>query len=82
MAKESLLQKEYQQEQRATMGSLNSFAGSFYSRVVAFCLGLIADALNPAKALLIMQFFTAATIVFYLLIARHDKLSKKISLNN
>lgn len=82
VAKESLLQKEYQQEQRATMGSLNSFAGSFLFGVVAFCLGLIADALNPAKALLIMQFFTAATIVFYLLIARHDKLSKKISLNN
>lgn len=79
VAKESLLQKEFKQEQRATMGSLNSFAGSILYGIVAICLGLVADSLNPAKALLIFQFITALTIIFYLLIARHDKIAKENS---
>lgn len=79
VAKESLLQKEYKQEQRATMGSLNSLAGSVLFAIVSILLGTIADALNPAKALLIMQFFTATTIIFYLLIARHDRITKQNS---
>ncbi len=79
VAKESLLQKEYKQEQRATMGSLNSLAGSVLFAIVSILLGTIADALNPAKALLIMQFFTATTIIFYLLIARHDRITKQKS---
>lgn len=77
VAKESLLQKEYKQEQRATMGSLNSFTGSILFAIVSISLGTIADALNPAKALLIMTFISTFTIIFYLLIARHDKIAKR-----
>lgn len=79
VAKESLLQKEYKQQQRATMGSLNSFAGSILFAIVSISLGTIADALNPAKALLIMTFVSVFTIIFYLLIARHDRIAKQNS---
>ncbi len=77
VAKESLLQKEYRQEQRATMGSLNSFAGSILFAIVSISLGSIADALNPAKALLIVTIVGVFSIIFYLLIARHDKIAKE-----
>lgn len=73
VAKESLLQAEYKPAQRATMGSLNSLGGSLLFGIIAFLLGTIGDTLSPAKALLFSQFFTAATIIFYLRIAKYHK---------
>lgn len=59
----SLLQKEYSNEKRSTMGSLNSFVGSIAFAVVAFGLGLFADKLGPAKALLSLQIFAGISLV-------------------
>jgi MFS family permease len=65
VAQNSLLQSEFTNEQRATMGSLNSFAGSIFFGVVAFLLGLTADKLTPAQAILFLQAFQVINIVLY-----------------
>ena len=54
-ASSTLLQGEYTNKLRATMSSINSLAGSLLFAVVAFGLGLVADKLDPAKALLSLQ---------------------------
>ena len=61
----ALMQKEFRDEQRATMGSLNSFAGSIFFAIVAFLLGFVADKLNPAHAILILQAFQLINIFIY-----------------
>lgn len=54
-AEGSLLQKEFSDKQRATMSSLNSFAGSFFFGIFAFLIGLFADKLGARNALLILS---------------------------
>lgn len=56
VAESSLLQREFTDKQRATMGSLNAFGGSVIFGIFAFILGNIADTFGPAKALLFSQF--------------------------
>lgn len=56
VAKNALMQIEYTQEQRATLGSLNSFISSLFYAVFAPLLGYIADIYGPAKALIFVQF--------------------------
>lgn len=56
VARNSMLQKEFTKEQRATMGSLNSFGGSIFYAIFAFLIGFVADNIGPAKTLLIVQF--------------------------
>lgn len=64
-ARSTLFQKEFSDKQRATMGSLNSFAGSLFFAVVSFGLGFIADLLSPAKGLLILQILMLVNIYIY-----------------
>ncbi len=64
-AKENLLQKEFNSNQRATMGSLNSLFGSMLFAIISFMLGLFADKLGPTKALLIIQIFMIVVIGIY-----------------
>lgn len=64
-ARSTLFQKEFSDKQRATMGSLNSFAGSLFFAVVSFGLGFIADLLDPAKGLLIIQILMLINIFVY-----------------
>lgn len=55
VARGALMQAEFTDEQRATMGSLNSFAGSLLFAVVAFLAGLAADSVGPTQMLLALQ---------------------------
>ena len=52
VAKNSLFQKEFSSEQRATMGSLNSLAGSLFFGIFALLLGAVADKVGPTRAIL------------------------------
>jgi len=61
----SLMQGEYSDERRATMGSLNSFAGSIFFGIVSFTLGFVADLMTPRWALFFIQFFHLTTVIFY-----------------
>lgn len=66
VAKNSLMQKEFKSEQRATMGSLDSFVGSLFFGLVAFLLGFTADKLSPAMAILLLQGFQLSNLVVYI----------------
>lgn len=55
IAKNTLMQQEYTNEQRATLSSMSSFVGGILYGVFALFLGLIADAYGPAKAMLMVQ---------------------------
>jgi len=62
IAKSTLLQKEFTDKQRATMGSLDSLLGSMFYGIIAIILGLIADKLTPISAMLIAQIVLLPTI--------------------
>lgn len=73
VAKNTLLQKEFSNEQRATMGSLNSLAGSIVFGIIAIILGVLADTLSPAHALLILQIFQIGNLYLYWKVFKHEK---------
>ena len=73
VAKSTLMQKEFANDQRATMGSLNSFAGSIFFGIIAFTLGFVADKLTPATALLLLQIFQIGNLFIYWKLFKHDK---------
>lgn len=61
VSKASLMQKEFTDHQRATMGSLNSFAGNIFFAIFAVVLGYFADLTSPRIALVgvtLVQFVT------------------------
>lgn len=65
ITKDALLQKEFSDRQRATMGSLNSLGGSLFFAVFAFGFGWLADRLAPNQALVIGELFLVLVIVIY-----------------
>jgi hypothetical protein len=65
------MHKEFTNEQRATMGSLDSFAGSIVFGILAILLGLTADLLSPAKAILILQVFQIGNLFIYWKLFKH-----------
>jgi len=64
-ARGSMMQKEFTSIQRATMGSLNAFAGSIFFAIVTFLLGLTADKLNPRLALILLEVFLLSNLFIY-----------------
>lgn len=64
-SKSTLMQQEYTNEQRSTMESLNSLAGSIFFAVVSVTLGITADYLSEATSLLLLQIL--AVISLYIL---------------
>ena len=76
VAKRSLIQQEFSDKQRATMGSLSSFVGSIFFAIFALFLGFIADLTSPKIALIGVTLAQFSTIWLYLQISRIDKNSK------
>lgn len=60
-----LLHKEFTDKQRATMGSLNSLAGSLVYAILAIAVGLVADKLGPATTILILAVLSVSVVVIY-----------------
>jgi MFS family permease len=78
VANSNLMQKEFSQKQRATMGSLNSLAGSVLFAIVSFLLGLFADRLGVIKALLLIELATlSVTCLYWKLYRWHSQSAKK-----
>ena len=73
VAKNSLFQKEFKKDVRATMGSLNAFAGSVVFGLFAYFLGYIADIFSPAMAILFFQILSLPIIWLYWKIYKLDK---------
>jgi MFS family permease len=65
VAKQTLIQQEFTDEQRATMGSLNSFAGSLVFAIFSFLLGAVADRIGATNALMIAALLSIVPIVLY-----------------
>lgn len=72
VAESTLLQKEFRDGQRATMGSLNSLAGSLFFGIMAVGLGFIADKIHPSTGLLIFQALLLPIIWLYWKIFKGD----------
>lgn len=66
VAKNTLLQEEFTDKQRATMASFNSLIRSCFFALFAVLIGLIADKLGSAKALLFAQVSLFPVLFFYL----------------
>lgn len=73
VTKNSLMQKEFSNGERATMGSLNSFAGSIFFGIIAILLGFTADHLSPSRAFLLLQIFQLFNLWMYWKLFRHYK---------
>ncbi len=77
VAKSALMQKEFKNEQRATMGSLNSLFGSIFFGILAFTLGYLADKVKPARALMSLQILQLINLWFYLKLFKNDNFEAK-----
>lgn len=64
VAEGTLFQKEFKPHQRATMGSLSSFAGSILFGVLSVGVGYLADRFDPRTAYLIMQILMLPNILW------------------
>lgn len=73
VAVNKLMQKEFSDHQRATMSSLNSLGSSLGFAVMSLILGGLADAMNPAKALLTFNIISLPIIYLYWLIFHNDR---------
>jgi MFS family permease len=60
-----LLQTEFNHKQRATMGSLNSLAGSLFFAIFAIFLGFLADKYGVRNALLIKTILSCISFIPY-----------------
>jgi MFS family permease len=60
----TLIQKEYTQQQRATLSSISSLVGNIFYGAFAPIIGLVADAYGPAKALIMVQFCMLSVLYF------------------
>lgn len=63
-ATQSLLQKEFTDKQRATLGSLNSLGSSLYFATVTYIAGIIANYSSPFIALIATQIFFIPVIYY------------------
>lgn len=65
VATNSLLQKEFSQQQRATMSSLNSLVGSITFGIFSVLLGWQADLFGPTTALITVNALLLIPLFFY-----------------
>jgi MFS family permease len=75
VAEATLMQQEFSDHQRATMGSLNSLGGSIGFAIMSLVLGGLADHFGPAHALIILTFISLPIVYLYWLIFRNHKAS-------
>lgn len=61
----TMLQKEFTQKQRATLGSLSNLFGSIAFGITVVLLGYIGDSIGPAKALIVAHIFILSILYFY-----------------
>jgi MFS family permease len=73
VAKNTLMQHEFSDHQRATMSSLNSLGGSMGFAIMSILLGGLADFMGPAKALIVLTVISLPIIYLYWLLFKNDK---------
>lgn len=78
VAKSALLQKEFTDHQRATMGSVTSFGSNILYALVAVLMGALGDRIGPSNTLIVVQIAFLSILWFYW---RFEKLSKTAQIN-
>lgn len=73
VANSKLMQKDFNDEQRATLGSINSFMGNLAFGIFAVILGIFADKFGPTKALLIAYIFSIPTLYISWILFKDNK---------
>ncbi len=73
VARTTVLQKEFSEKQRATMGSLSSLLESIVLGIASIGIGMAADSLGVIKALLIIQAIMLSVNIFYLRLLKLEK---------
>ncbi|MCA9882165.1 MAG: MFS transporter [Anaerolineae bacterium] len=79
VARGNLVQQEFSDEQRATMGSLNSFAGSLVFAAFSLLLGAVADHFGVTIALIGAALLMFIPIMMYAYVLRPRKAKAKVS---
>ena len=67
------MQKEFNDKQRATLGSINGFAGSIAFAIAAVGLGFIGDTFGVIPAILTGQVLLITPLFFYRKIFKHQE---------
>ncbi len=75
VAMNSLLQKEFTQAQRATMSSLNAFAGGIVFGIASIVLGVLADRFDARTALIITNIVLLIPLFLYRKIFLHERVN-------
>lgn len=73
VASSKLVQKEFNDRQRATLGSINSFIGKLAFGIFAVILGFLGDKFGPAKALLFAYVLSLPTVWINWILFRDNK---------
>lgn len=71
VSENTLLQREFTDQQRATMGSMTQFAGSIVFAVAALAFGVLADNVGPVRTLMISEVLLSAGLLLYWKAFRH-----------
>jgi MFS family permease len=70
-----MMQREFSDSQRSTMGSLTALGGSLCFALVSPLLGWLADVYGVRSALIIATVVGASSLIFYWLAFRHTSAS-------
>lgn len=81
VAKSTLLQEEFTNEQRATMASINSFVGNIVYSILAVVVGIAADKFGVAKSMLGVQLILATIPFVYFRLYKLSKSENNITYN-
>ena len=73
VSQKTLLQKEFTDHQRATMGSLDSLLGSIMFAIVSVSIGYFADIIGPRNILLLGEILLLPVLFIYWRLFLHHK---------
>ncbi len=65
VALNGLMQKEFTDKQRATMGSINSLGGNIVFGICSFVLGMLSDRIGVTYALIVLNIALLSPLVMY-----------------
>lgn len=69
----SLMHAEFSDQQRATMGSINSLLGNIFFAVFAYAFGLVADYLGATSPIIITEILSLFLIYLYWILFKNHK---------
>ncbi len=73
VALNSLMQAEFSNEQRATMGSINSLFGNVFFAIFAYAFGLFADYLGKTGPIITTQILSLSIVYLYWALFKNQK---------